>query len=334
VPRKQIPLLFVLSVLIAGCAAPAGKAPDPIVPSVTVDDPGPVPVPEDPDDRTDAPSWMVGDWWEWEVSSEAHSAVRVKTVVAQRNDTAATLAGTDDETLLQAQPFHIVPLGVVGVDPVAWEVHGRRSTFVEFPLYAGKEWTGDVWFASGLRFVVDAVALPAPSDDTRGWQITAFYPNNATALIANWSIAWDQLYSLQIYFGGTKPFSEARVVDAGSGFNGELHLPVMRDIVVRSMPTSPGPGTFEVAAGEDRLMVACFLGGLPGHYEARILDPSNTPYECSQTWPPTGASPTVMKLVLPEARPGTWTLELTPGGPGTLLVEVVGFHFEHIHLAP
>lgn len=138
-------LAFLLIVLLAGCSgspagdgdADAGKAGEACAQVPCAD------VPLDADSSVAAPTWAVGQWWEWEPADAAGTGEPFKSVVLNTG-AGGSLVGTDSvDRAKQRAAFDHILMGDLSpaLAVTAW---GGQWQLLSFPLTDGKTWATSV----------------------------------------------------------------------------------------------------------------------------------------------------------------------------------------------
>jgi hypothetical protein len=327
VGRVRPPMLLLAAALLAGCAgggdAPAAAGGGPSGDAGA----GPSDADAPPQDGTAgaaaAPIWQVGQWWTWRLeASAAPEPMEATTVVLAADGASYSIGSPDAGAAAQAYPFHLVGLGPVARDTLAWQAHGVPVRFLRFPVVDGDSWTADFWGAPGATVTVRSATVAGPGGPEPGFRSEASYAGGGLFAAASWSPARGQFVQVQSYFGGPDPFATASLVAEGLG--GVEGRPfVATDLARRSAsaadPPSLAPVEVAVPDEADLVLMACFLGGGPGLHQA-VLDYGGPPMEgCNAT---TADGSLHYVAVTAEAQGGSGRLAVAPAGQGSVTVEV------------
>jgi hypothetical protein len=131
---------LLLSSLLAGCsgeAAPAdGATPEANGPA------GEATVPLDATSSVAAPSWQVGQWWEWEVFfADGPREDTFCSIVTSVAGTSYSLATEKDWASKEEAAFDVPLLGAAAKGDLSTQGWGGDLRLLQFPLTDGKTWT-------------------------------------------------------------------------------------------------------------------------------------------------------------------------------------------------
>ena len=160
-----------------------------------------------------------------------------------------SIGSPDAQAAAQVYPFHLVALGPVARDTLAWQAHGLPVQFLRFPVVDGDSWTADFWGAPGATVTVRNATVPGPDGPEPGFRSEVTYAGGGVFVAASWSPARGQFVQAQSYFGGAQPFATATLVAEGQG--GVDALPFVATDLVRlsanaANPPSAAPTEFQV----------------------------------------------------------------------------------------
>lgn len=323
-----------LLVVTAGClgfgAGPAGEA------SPTASGDG-----EDPAAAglASPPTWEAGDWWKirfTDPSPEADGATyTTKRVVAgERNG--SYLVGMpsgnfSDELLI----WHMPGFGNVDNGTLGFLVHGEPFQPLQFPLEEGKTWSTS-FIGSYEAEVVDV------SNRTVTVAFTANSPAGSYT-------AMELVYDAKKGFieevvshpgpvrGSAASHGRYEVVDHGTGYEGEVTVPVDRrevffDVRVAGAwaggPAPPG-GSADVPDDVDRVTLAHVLGEIhgrgatTGYYQLTTTTPGGQ--EIQDQLPPASAPGRHVTYYGVWNGSGTWSFDHVAAGTGATVAEGIGY---------
>ena len=278
-----------------------------------------------------APVWSVGQAWSWNLHSaiiagEDPEDLQAETVVLGVEGTIYDIGTTTTTDALLAYPFHLIGFGPVDASNLAWLAHGSPVQFLRFPLVDGDRFTADFWGAPGAEVMVRATNVTGPDGLEPGFQSTVTTAGGGGTFIqADYATARGQFVRVATYFGGDEPFAEATLVGEGSGKTGTPFRPtdLVRWNAHADAPDTLAPRQFNVPAGPDTMLVACFISGGPGQFAANEAQAGGST-GCSA--PGNGA--TVYAWAYTSALEGPGTVQATPGGMGAMTVELFAIDTE------
>ncbi len=275
------------------------------------------------------PVWVPGDWFTWQVDS-GPAQLEATTVVTGVGDGTAAVGFTDLETGLYAQWFHLPPAGTMGTEALSWELHDEPSSLISFPLEDGATWEAS-FEGESLTFSATRVADQAAPV----FSIDGTYPDGDTAVRATYSVAAGQFLTIDLLYGGSEPWAQARLIDHGEGFQDPVHVLEGEDLFVggSAPPTFlREPQTLRVSAEATHLLLGCQMGGMAGTYRVQLDGPSGQSAVCDhQSTGAQWASDTQIRT--PEAEAGDWVLTMAPGtAQGFVFAEVVAVTAETVEV--
>lgn len=138
---RLAPLAVLAFLLLSGCA---GKAPASADAADDAGDDGSQPAgAAGPVTSLDAPTWSVGQWWEWEVSFGTETREETFcSIVVGAGGSGYTLATERDGMAKEEAAFSHPLLGPVGSGDLAMDGWGGDAwSLLQFPLTHGKTWT-------------------------------------------------------------------------------------------------------------------------------------------------------------------------------------------------
>lgn len=319
-------LLVVL--LLGGCFGPSAddQADGPREDEVRHDVPTTPALPTSPDVATaSAPRWQPGDWWRWEVDGRDAEPFELTTVVGRTTDGGYHIGAVELDQSLRAQILHVPPQGPVAVPGMAWYAHGHDTSLVDFPLFEGKTWTGS-FEGRPLMFTADL----AERDGRDVFEVNTTYTDfEGQGPRYVWDPAMEMFSEIHLHYGGSRPFSSARVVESGTGYEGEVRLPTIQDKFLDGTggPTAllqPAAG-FTAPADKVWLVFACYLGGDTGSYGITYVTPSpnEDPLRCAlQNDQPDFVND--VQVMWRSSVPGDWNILFDVVGNGYAEAEVIG----------
>jgi hypothetical protein len=240
-----------------------------------------------------APQWQVGQWWTWRIeTASAPAPLEATTAVVAADAGAYQVGSAEPEKAAQLFPFHIVALGSVDRETLAWQAHGSPVQFLRFPLRDGDRFTADFWGAPKADVVLRAASVQGPAGPEPGFKATATYSGAPDAVFveADWSLQRGQFVRVATRFGAEAPFATATLLDEGSGATAK---PFSATELVRwstslQAPDQAAPRTFSVPADAQMVLFACFLGGAQGHFQATMALSDQQATTCQSTNPAGG----------------------------------------------
>jgi hypothetical protein len=130
---------MVLAALLAGCAG-GGPAADPATPGPG--EGGEAVVPLDAGSSVAAPSWQVGQWWEWEVFFEGGTGDETFcSIVTSAGGSSFALATEKAWASKEEAAFDLPLLGPAAKNDLSTQGWGGDLRLLQFPLTDGKTWT-------------------------------------------------------------------------------------------------------------------------------------------------------------------------------------------------
>lgn len=271
---------FVVVVVLGGCLE--GSSPREETAPTGAPGVGDAPALPVPAGAADGPAWQVGQWWRWKLeAAPAESAYEATTVVLAADPVSFDVGSPDAQAAGLVYPFHLVGFGSVPRASLAWQAHGSPVQFLRFPIVDGDSWTSDFWSAPGATVTVRNATVQGPGGPEPGYRSEVTYAGGGVFLAASWSMQRSQFVQVQSFFGGEAPFASAILVDEGKGGQDGKPFVVTDLLRTSSNPTAPQPpASFTVPAGADLLLMACFLGGGPGRFDAVVSPPGGAPATC------------------------------------------------------
>lgn len=319
-------VLFALAAVLAGCA---GKAPSPDDAGGADDGGGgdgsapAAPSGAGAGGNASAPVWQAGQWWRWRLESPAApTAMEAVTAVVSVAADSYSIGAPDVAAAAQVYPFHLVALGPVARDTLAWQAHGAPVRFLRFPVVDGDSWTADFWGAPGATVTVRNATVQGPGGPEPGYRSEATYAGGGVFAAASWSPARGQFVQVQTFFGGERPFATATLVAEGQGEAGAKPFVPTDLLRLSSNPTNPqslAPVEVTVPDSAHLVLMACFLGGGQGRFEADFAYGTGPPAVCGAT--NTDAAVLYMAQTVPAAG-GSGRVAVAPAGQGGVTVEL------------
>jgi len=313
-------LLVSLLVFAAGCASRrADTAPPPEIASGS----GGATAAAALDGPVDAPDWVPGQWWTWEVTGRDYGTFRVTTVVAQASEDGYVIGATETSPGLIANVFHIPPLGQVDRANLAWQAHAMPVRLLDFPLFDGKTWSGEL---EGIKLEMEATEFAL--DGERAFRIDsrlAEFDDQGPRLVYSPTRG---LLEVHIHYGGEAPFASAVVVASGGGQSTPVHVLSPRDKFLGGID-GPSPDAelspvFRVDGEKTYLVFACYLGAQVGRYAATFTPPNQEePIRCEIS--NTGSEwASHVRIEHRASINGDWRILFEPVGEGFVEAEVLG----------
>lgn len=256
--------LLLAAAALAGCAgAPeSGEAPtsSPAPPDSQKGESGP------DNHHISAPSWAVGDWWRWRLTSADQSFETTSIVTSSLGDS-ATLGFEFVDAAMVAQWYHVPPSGTVPLDSLAWLAHEQPVRFVAFPLFDGKSYEG-VLEGSVLNVTV---TFRGESEAV----LRAAYDNDRPALTATYSAAEEQFTRIDLLYGSTTPWASVELIESGTGWAEDAYdVSNVNDLTLgyAAAPSAPvGSDDFATGPKATHVVFGCAAGAGPGTYQAALV---------------------------------------------------------------
>jgi hypothetical protein len=320
--RPALPLAVLL--VLAGCANPSAPASEPS-PTGASSAP-PAAVANATGLGAAPPHWQVGQWWTWRiVASAAAGPLEATTAVVAADGASYQVGSPEPDKAAQLFPFHVVALGTVEAATLAWQAHGTPVQFLRFPLRDGDAFKADFWGAPAADVAVRAATVQGPAGPEPGFTATATYAGTPDAVFAqaDWSPQRGQFVRVATHFGAAAPFATATLV--GEGRDAKDAKPFAATELVRwsaslGAPDGLAPHAFTVPADAQMVLLACFLGGAPGHFQATMELSDQQPTTC-QSSSPSGDGLAYSAQTRPAVA-GPGTVAAAPAGQGRVTVEV------------
>lgn len=325
-------MLLLLAAALTGCLAEPPVSP--------AEDDGETPPVErtgpTPSNQTDAtemldepPEWEIGRWWRIRVTERftpEQSSYETTRVVGD------TEPGTDSYLVGMPTPewsdpallLHVPGFGRVGRQDLGFEIHDCPFEPLDFPLEDGKSWETQFECRDVEATVTvesDSVAtirMVGGSDD-----LTLTYDAEVGAVV-------------EIDIAG---YGLVEVLETGTGFDGEVTIPHMHDVVfqhgriatVADFNMEPAPPVETVAVDEtyDRVSFLFILGPVVsaptgGVYHEEAVAPDGTRHTATVTPEASGG---LSFFFNQQTDPGgEWELRHVAGGPGIAMIEGIGYH--------
>ncbi len=342
--RALVMLLLTLAAL-AGCIGPdedpleAGA--DAQDPDQATQDPREEETPPEPVEEIQAPQWEVGDWWSYEVEHALGPSVEVTLVVTEVTRGAYTLSWADVDEALATLTYHFPPVGEIDRPDLGWWVHGETGRILSFPIedqaawgasFAGEPYAFEATFAGPDEAPV--VELTGEAEEGEGTIEATYDP----------SVGFFERFA-RLFEQGGPPSPSAVLVDNGAleDAPGAAYTPTPEDLLNEVVvgpsaeqarpPVGDPVGSFSVGDGVDRLVLAGFSGGQEGHYSWSVNAPSGTTFGGQTTNMPGDGSMAFTHYGLEDPEAGSWTYEISPVGPGLVILEAMGVSLEEASLA-
>jgi hypothetical protein len=289
----RLALLLVGLMALSGCSSPSAAPKEPLsatgAPSASAS-----PAANATGPGMAAPQWQVGQWWTWRIASaSASSPLEATTAVVAADGASYQVGSAQPEKAAQLFPFHLVALGTVEKATLAWQAHGSPVQFLRFPLRDGDKFKADFWGAPAADVVVRAATVTGPAGPEPGFTATATYSGTPEAVFAeaDWSTQRGQFVRVATRFGAETPFATATLV--GEGRDAKDTKPFAATELVRwsvhlDAPDNLAPRTFSVPADAQMVLMACFLGGAAGHFQATMTLSDQQATTCQSTDPAGG----------------------------------------------
>lgn len=213
-----------------------------------------------------APTWNVGDWWEFKSPDDGHTY-------------AVSAAGSDSYTVLPKKVDAAVYDAVFDISFVGSikraDLSGRQEAgpvkFFDFPLSDGKTWK-TTW--DGFEVTLTAkeeATIPTPLGPGPGFSITGIRGNETfveytySPVVKWWTkVTWGGDYSLEL-------------IGAGANYTGELYTAEATTVVDKDLSGNGGPiaEAFDIAETVTHVTYEFGLYASEAAYHLRIIDPEN-----------------------------------------------------------
>lgn len=274
---------------------------------------------DDPPDGAVEPSWRVGQWWEWTVTSgDGGWRFPLKTVVASEEPYGARIGSDGLEPGMWAGWFHLPPIGEVRSAELSWEAHDAFMPILQFPLRDGMRWTSTL---EGTP-----IQLSSVRSDDGSYDVEGLYENERVALRATYDPQAEMYSSIAFYYGGSEPWSSATLTDYGEGDAEAVFVPASDDLVLRgaAAPSQPAVAdSFMVADGVHHIVVGCETVGGPGVFSVVLQSPTGEQHTCPGDGPVFTQDHDVLDLVIVPAVAGQWQYELIGTADGFVFTEIM-----------
>lgn len=338
----RVPLVpLLLAALLAGCSDPPARGPAETLPTcadAAEADCVPLP-PLTSESSVAAPSWAIGQWWEWQPEDAGGEGTPFRSVVVATGASGSTLGSDEPGRAKQAAAYGHLLLGEVQAD-LGVTAFGGAWDLLSFPLTDGKSWTTtipniawDIYLPAetvdvamradfdaeleGFRImghVADAMLIEGTYLPATGWfgELTVYDvdPEQDPLEFTYRATATGTNHTGPVYTATAEPL--LNLVDA----NGFDNLPTEGGQPV----VSPQPhGTFTMAAGTQLYGIIVAISVVGGRV-VTLTDPANEQRQVVATGAPEGEQ----VLELDEAGvAGAWTVATSgAGGLSMAIVEL------------
>lgn len=280
------------------------------------------------DDEVDAPSWGVGDWFQFEfdyhgagLQAEEFDAV----VVENRSD--SWLLATDNRRISKEHSLWQMPQFLGDIRKVDLGTTGRVAQWdwlYEFPIHHNKTWEADMesYSVSGQTNTIPLTMnanytadIEAPRGGRPGFVIEA---RSDGYLIAKYDYVPDIGWFSQLLLSSPNPdnwLAELKTKDHGADWNGSYYVHEA-ELVFQHTNTFPPSGSGQPVndflVADDAALVSGYIGVLvdSGAQEVKIEPPEGEPVQAS-VFSPAGVAIHEERFEV-DAEGGTWDV-LTPG---------------------
>ncbi len=269
------------------------------------------------------PVWEVGHFWKWKLEG-AGASLEATTVVVSEDASSYNIGSSDTAAAAFVFPFHIVGLDAVSKSDLSWNAHGTSVKLLDFPMADKKTWTADFWNLGGAEVKASAAKVAAPGGQEDGFHIVVSYPGatgGGPFMDADWSAQRGQFTRVSTFFGADQPFATATLTGEGNGTTDAkpfVATELVRWSATPAAPTGLAPHTFNVGDDATQVLLACFLGGAQGHFQANMVLADRTQAACQATMP-TGVEYHASVI---GAVPGQGEVIAAPLGIGGVTVEI------------
>lgn len=275
------------------------------------------------------PELEDGEWWTVEIRSPFTGLETEATIVKAGGHGDRYMVGMPDESFVEdAVLLHLPPHGPVEAATLGYPVHDSVFQPLSFPLEEGQSWETS-WIDEPLEAeVVEAEDGAATIEmDGESSHVEVRYEAELG-------------YPRSITIDG---YGEYEVVDHGTGYDGELHVPWDPELAFFSgriagafdttLNPAPPMEEIEVTGEHNEAVVALLLGnvvgGPPGVYEASVQAPDGSTHEGRVVATPDSQGLVVDAVVI-EDPTGTWEMEYVAGGAGIAAVEGIAYNAMHV----
>lgn len=294
-----------------------------------------------PIEEVQAPEWETGDWFTYEVDHQLGPSAEVTLVVTDVSSGSYTLAWADPEEALPTLTYHFPPVGEVQRPNLGWWMHGETGTIVDFPLEDGKTWTAtfsgeeydyEATFTEGEEGLV--VDIRGESTEGEGFIEATYDPRVGffTSLERTFEEGGPASPGVELVDSCAReslPVSTAYEVTPEDLAYEFVAGPNLEE----QQPPFGGPaGTFSVSDELDRVLVASFLGGGEGAYEASVIRPPAGVNVYQNVNDPGSEGMELAYSVFEDPEPGSWSYTASAGGPGIVILEAMGVSLEEVPL--
>lgn len=341
--RAWVLALLLLSASLAGCLGGSEDAPEPTAPASTNGTAGTEPgtgsgngTEADQAASTgpvSSPSLTAGTWWRYRVEHAlTEEPVEVTLAVAEATGSSYEIGWTDPQPGLATLIYHFPPVGTIQRPDLGAWYHDETVALLDFPLEDGKTWTTQLGDSElTMQAERNGTFQGGPHFTIRGTDA-----NGALALNVEYSAAVGFYTSIERFFEGRgEPSPGIYLEETGdaASIDGEIVVPEMEDLVntanlgpdpeAQRPPAGEVHGSFTVDDDHDYLVLGAFMGGGPGFYQTTWRPQQAGPITSFTTNEP-GSSSVALSQVQISGPEGSWTYDLTAGGPGFVFAEAIG----------
>lgn len=335
-----LPLLALVSLLLAGCA---GDAPPTAPVEAGLDLDGALQAVGSLDAATPLAApvpWALGDWFGVHVfvGMEDQEGTHYNAIVVQETADQWVLATDDADAAKEEAVFDFPIMGAFDKADLGTSGLGGRWDLLQFPLSNGSTWSSTVAMdpldpSAALELEFEATfnpAIPTATGRQPGYDIVAVDSAARQALSFDYVPAVGWFTRFLIYDTGTEDpvdyFISARSMGTGHGWTGTYYLdsaaPLVQHFsIVGVDPTDPAASfvqpnpqaSFDVSEGATYLYGFVFSFSFAGAHDIVLVDPANQPREF-RSYNAVAAGEDADVFIDEAAQPGTWRLVAVGAG--------------------